>query len=69
VGDAAMTMQPLASAGVGKALRDAQFVVRALTGSPREYEAYQRREFGSYLRQLEAHYALESRRVSPRASA
>jgi flavin-dependent dehydrogenase len=61
VGDAASTLQPLASAGVSKALRDARFVRRALERDWLEYDRFQRGQFNSYLRQLAQQYALERR--------
>ena len=61
VGDAASTLQPLASAGVSKALRDARFVRRALEHDSGDYDRFQRAEFKSYVRQLAQHYALERR--------
>jgi len=61
VGDAASTLQPLASAGVSKALRDARLVREALAHKPAEYDRSQLAEFRSYVRQLAQHYALEKR--------
>ncbi len=61
VGDAAFTVQPLASAGVAKALRDARLARWALEHDPRNYEAFQLSELNLYLRQLAQHYALENR--------
>ncbi len=60
IGDAALTFQPLTSAGVAKALRDARTIQRALD-KPAEYQRLQLVEFRSYLRQLAHHYALEKR--------
>jgi flavin-dependent dehydrogenase len=61
VGDAASTLQPLASAGVSKAFRDAGMARRALEAGPVAYDRFQTAEFQSYLRQLRQQYALESR--------
>src|SRR5262245_5113870 len=61
VGDAASTLQPLASAGVSKAIRDAQIVRRALEVKSANYDHFQLAEFHVYLRQLVQHYALERR--------
>lgn len=61
VGDAASTLQPLASAGVSKAFRDARMARRALEARPVAYDRLQTAEFRSYLRQLRQQYALESR--------
>jgi flavin-dependent dehydrogenase len=66
VGDATSTLQPLASAGVSKALRDARIVRRALEREPVQYARFQVTEFKSYLRQLAQHYALEKRWLAPR---
>lgn|SRR5438034_2597824 len=61
VGDAASTLQPLASAGVSKALRDARMVPQALEHEPARYDHFQLTESTVYLRQLAQHYALEKR--------
>jgi len=61
VGDAAWTGQPLASAGVAKALRDAHLVGQTLRGDDRNYHRGQTTEFVSYFHQLRRHYELESR--------
>lgn len=61
VGDAAAALQPLASAGVSKALRDALMVRDALEHGPAAYDRFQASEFQSYVRQLIQHYALEKR--------
>jgi 2-polyprenyl-6-methoxyphenol hydroxylase-like FAD-dependent oxidoreductase len=61
VGDAASTLQPLASAGISKALRDARAVPRALEQGSDEYDRFQRAQFDSYVRQLAQQYALEGR--------
>jgi 2-polyprenyl-6-methoxyphenol hydroxylase-like FAD-dependent oxidoreductase len=61
VGDAASTLQPLASAGVSKALRDARMVQQTLAHEPMDYDRSQLAEFRSYVRQLAQHYALEKR--------
>jgi flavin-dependent dehydrogenase len=60
VGDAAWTLQPLASAGVAKALRDASMVRRAFN-HPENYDRLQTAEFRLYLRQLAQQYALDKR--------
>jgi 2-polyprenyl-6-methoxyphenol hydroxylase-like FAD-dependent oxidoreductase len=60
VGDAAWTLQPLASAGVAKALRDASMVRRAFN-HPENYDRLQTAEFSSYVRQLAQQYALDKR--------
>jgi flavin-dependent dehydrogenase len=61
VGDAVSTVQPLASAGVSKAFRDASMTRRALEGGTKDYDRRQAAEFQIYLRQLRKHYALERR--------
>lgn len=61
VGDAASTLQPLASAGISKALRDARFGRRALERDSGDYDRFQRAQFKSYARQLGQQYALEKR--------
>jgi len=61
VGDAASTLQPLASAGVSKAFRDARMARRALEAGPVAYDRLQAVEFQSYLQQLRQQYALENR--------
>ena len=61
VGDAVSTVQPLASAGVSKALRDAKFVRRALEHDSAKYDRFQRGQFKSYLHELAQQYALERR--------
>ncbi len=66
VGDAASTVQPLASAGIAKAVRDAEVVRRALESEPSRYDRFQAREFRSYDEQLAQQYTLEDRwRQSP----
>jgi 2-polyprenyl-6-methoxyphenol hydroxylase-like FAD-dependent oxidoreductase len=64
VGDAASTLQPLASAGVSKALRDAHIVPQALEREPAQYHHFQATQSRVYLRQLAQHYALEKRWLS-----
>jgi flavin-dependent dehydrogenase len=59
IGDAAATLQPLTSAGVAKALRDARLVPQALRGGAAAYDRLQAGEFRAYLNQLAQHYALE----------
>jgi flavin-dependent dehydrogenase len=61
VGDAAFTVQPLASAGVSKALRDARMVPQALEDEPAQYDRFQVRECRMYLQRLAQHYGLEKR--------
>lgn len=61
VGDAAFNVQPLGSAGVARALRDAQLAPQALMNKPGEYEAFQRREYKTYLAQLKRQYLSERR--------
>ncbi len=61
VGDAVSTVQPLASAGVSKAFRDASISPRALEGGAYDYDRFQAAEFQAYLLQLRKHYALEKR--------
>jgi flavin-dependent dehydrogenase len=61
VGDAAWTAQPLASVGVGKALRDAQIVRQLLEQESSRYDRFQRIEFNAYRRQVKQHYSLEKR--------
>ncbi len=69
VGDATSTLQPLASAGVSKALRDARIVPQALEHEPAQYARFQVTESKSYLRQLAQHYALKNDglRLDPRS--
>jgi len=61
VGDAAWTVQPLASGGVSKALRDARLVAQILEQGTNYYDRFQTAEFTSYLGQLAQQYALEKR--------
>ena len=61
VGDAASTLQPLASAGISKAFRDARIARRALEAGPVAYDRLQTAEFQFYLLQLKQQYELESR--------
>jgi flavin-dependent dehydrogenase len=61
VGDAAWSAQPLASAGIAKALRDAGSAVKVLEGGTAEYQQFQTAEFNSYRSQLKQHYSLEPR--------
>jgi flavin-dependent dehydrogenase len=60
LGDAASTVQPLASGGVSKALRDACMVRRAFR-QPADYELFQQRKFSLYLCELAQQYAIEDR--------
>jgi 2-polyprenyl-6-methoxyphenol hydroxylase-like FAD-dependent oxidoreductase len=61
VGDAAFTLQPLASAGVAKALRDARMVPQALENESAQYDDFQVGECRGYLQQLAQQYELEKR--------
>jgi len=61
VGDAASTVQPVASAGVAKALRDARLARRSLEHMPEAYNTRQFAEFKSYLKNLTDQYRLERR--------
>jgi flavin-dependent dehydrogenase len=61
VGDAVSTLQPLASAGVLKALRDARLVLRGLERDSADYDRLQRSEFRLYAQALAGQYALERR--------
>lgn len=61
VGDAASTLQPLASAGVSKALRDARMARSALEEEEVDYDRFQLTDLTGYVRQLEQQYALEKR--------
>jgi hypothetical protein len=58
-----MTFQPLASAGVAKALADAEKLRSALE-HPRQYDLRCQNIFHNYLADLEAHYRLETRWTS-----
>lgn len=60
IGDAAMTFQPLASAGIAKALNDAAKAREALD-QPESYNRSQRTKFHNYVRQLKSEYDLERR--------
>jgi flavin-dependent dehydrogenase len=67
VGDAAWTVQPLASAGIAKGIRDA-LVVRELLERESlleqvssRYDRFQMAQFDAYLRQLKQHYSIEKR--------
>jgi flavin-dependent dehydrogenase len=60
LGDAAWACQPLASAGIAKALRDATLVTRGLA-EPGEYDDFQQGQFEAYFAELNRQYALESR--------
>jgi len=61
VGDAAMTVQPLTSAGVATALRDAEDALLFLSVNPRKYDGFRKIQFADYLRALAEQYALEMR--------
>jgi flavin-dependent dehydrogenase len=61
IGDSAWTLQPLASAGISKALRDAARAAQGLLGAAETYEQLQRTEFNGYLTLLHKHYALKER--------
>jgi flavin-dependent dehydrogenase len=60
VGDAAMTFQPLASAGIAKALAEAANVCQFLN-RPGAYNSLQQQSFNGYVRQLASHYCTEKR--------
>jgi flavin-dependent dehydrogenase len=64
VGDAAWSAQPVASAGISKALRDARLATEVLQGHFAQYERLQRAEFNSYRCQLKQHYCLEQRWIN-----
>jgi len=61
VGDASWTVQPLASVGIAKALRDARIVRQFLERESSRYDRLQRDEFDAYLNQLKQHYSMEKR--------
>lgn len=61
VGDAAMTTQPLASAGIGKALRDSRLALRLMETDGTEYSRRYHQEFADYAKSLAAQYKLERR--------
>jgi flavin-dependent dehydrogenase len=61
VGDAAMAVQPLASAGVAKALRDADLACSAFGSDGQAYSLQRQVEFKEYLEQLSQQYRRESR--------
>jgi flavin-dependent dehydrogenase len=60
VGDSAMTLQPLASAGIATALKEAGNSCQALN-RPRSYNSSQQQLFRGYLIQLTAQYDIEKR--------
>jgi flavin-dependent dehydrogenase len=60
IGDAAMTFQPLASAGIAKALMDAAETREALD-QPEPYTRSQKTKFHDYVRQLKCEYNMERR--------
>lgn len=60
IGDAAWACQPVASAGVAKALRDATLVAPGLE-KPDEYDKFQASQFDWYHAELTRQYALERR--------
>jgi flavin-dependent dehydrogenase len=61
VGDAAMTLQPLASAGIAKALRDSQLAVNAIGSDGQDFNRRCEMEFDDYSAILLKHYGLETR--------
>jgi flavin-dependent dehydrogenase len=61
VGDAALTLQPLASSGIMVALRDGKNVMSALNQDPAEYNLARQKEFLRYLKELRNQYRLEGR--------
>jgi flavin-dependent dehydrogenase len=61
VGDSAWTLQPLASAGISKALHDGARAAQGLLEPAEAYDQLQRTEFNGYLTHLREHYALEER--------
>lgn len=61
VGDAARTVQPLASAGISNAFRDASSVYRSLITGSERFDRLRQDEFTRYLTYLGQHYALETR--------
>ena len=61
VGDAAMTFQPLSSAGIGKALYDARLAQGVLIGASSAYGYHQVAVFARYLDQLARQYEQERR--------
>ena len=61
VGDAASTVQPLASSGISKALRDSRRVFDALERESLNYNRYQASEFTWYINELTKQYSLEKR--------
>jgi flavin-dependent dehydrogenase len=60
VGDAAMTVQPLASAGIARTLRDVDALPKELA-SPLVAEQRRQREYAAYRGSLRHQYALENR--------
>jgi hypothetical protein len=56
-----MTLQPLASAGVATALRDAEDALLFLTLNPRKCDGFRKIQFADYLGTLAEQYALEMR--------
>jgi flavin-dependent dehydrogenase len=63
VGDAASTFQPLASAGIAKALSDAEAAQHVFEGSSAIWQSHQATQFGDYLMALRSQYRLERRWV------
>lgn len=61
VGDAVMTFQPLGSAGIGKALRDARAARRAFEEDTDRYAKDRQEEFSAYMQQIVWQYAQEVR--------
>jgi len=60
-GDAAMTVQPLASAGISKALRDAQCALRTIDTGGGEYDQRYQQEFAGFSKSIKAQYQSERR--------
>ena len=61
IGDATMSLQPLASAGVTRALRDANRAAPMLFGDISQYNEMCRAEFKEYQKELLHQYSLETR--------
>jgi flavin-dependent dehydrogenase len=61
IGDAAATLQPLASSGTTLALRDGKNIAFALQEVPRDFSVAREKEFNGYLRELSNQYRIEKR--------
>jgi 2-polyprenyl-6-methoxyphenol hydroxylase-like FAD-dependent oxidoreductase len=61
IGDAAMTVQPLSSAGIAGALRDAQTIVFNLALSHQKLEEFCQFQFETYVQRLAEHYSMVTR--------